>query len=64
MRQIQTLFDTGQLPTGLGLKPLRADCWEVRAGLADRIIFRRTGGLVEFLLVGNHDEIRQFLKSH
>lgn len=63
MRQLEAMFETGQLPHGLGLKPLQQGCWEIRAGLAERLIFRRTGGLVELLLVGNHDEIRRFLKA-
>ena len=36
------------LPHGLGLKPLRQGYWELRAGLADRIVFHRTGDLITF----------------
>lgn len=56
-------FDAGHMPQGLGLTQLHSGLWEVRAGLSDRIIFRRTGDLVEFLLVGSHDEIRRFLRT-
>jgi hypothetical protein len=56
-------FETGQLPHGLGLKRLRAGLWELRAGLSDRVVFHRSGDLVEFMLVGNHDEIARFLES-
>ena len=63
MRQLEVMFETGQLPHGLGLKPLQQGCWEIRAGLADRLIFRRTSDLVEFLVVGNHDGITRFLKA-
>jgi hypothetical protein len=62
VRQLVAFFETRQQPEGLGLKRLRGDYWEVRAGLGDRIIFRLTGDLVEFLLAGNHHEIRQFLR--
>lgn len=55
-------FETGSLPSGLGIKPLRSKIWEVRAGLEDRILFRKESNLVEFLLVGSHDEIKRFLK--
>lgn len=61
IRQIVTFFETRQQPQGLGLKRLRKDFWEIRAGLGDRIVFRLRGDLVEFVLVGNHDEIRRFL---
>ena len=57
-------FETGKLPSGLGLKLLRHELWEIRAGLPDRVIFRKVKDTVEFLLVGSHDEIRRFLKRH
>lgn len=57
-------FETGKLPHGLGLKLLHGELWEIRAGLADRIVFRKEKNLVEFLLVGSHDEIKRFLKRY
>ncbi len=56
-------FETGSLPAGLGLKPLRYHIWEIRAGLEDRIIFRKNGETIEFILVGSHDEIKRYLKK-
>ncbi len=56
-------FEVGELPRGLGLKALRPGLWELRAGLADRVVFARSGDVVEFLLAGNHDEIRRFLRT-
>lgn len=55
-------FETGDLPHGLGLKSLRYEFWEIRAGISDRIIFRKGKGLIEFVLVGSHDEVKKFLK--
>ena len=63
VRQLVVFFETKQQPQGLGLKRLRGDYWEVRAGLGDRVVFRLTGDLVEFVVVGNHDEIRRFLRA-
>ena len=60
--QLVAAFETGQLPHGLGLKQVRPGLWELRAGISDRVVFARTGDLVEFLIAGNHDEIRRFLK--
>lgn len=48
---------------GLGLKRLRGNFWEVRKGLKSRILFRWEGDLVEFVLAGNHDDIKRFLKN-
>ena len=55
-------FETGQLPHGLGLKPMRHEFWEIRSGLEDRIIFRKAKDVIEFILIGSHDEIKRFLK--
>ncbi len=55
-------FETGELPHGLGLKPLRQQFWEIRAGLSDRVIFRKNKDVIEFILVGSHDDIKRFLK--
>ncbi len=57
-------FETGQLPQGLGFKPLKHDFWEIRAGLDDRIVFRRDHDTIEFILVGSHDDIKRFLKRN
>ena len=55
-------FETSSLPSGLGLKPLQKGIWEIRAGLADRILFRKNKNGIEFLLAGSHDDIKRFLK--
>ena len=55
--------ETGEIPQGLGLKPLQHGIWEARSGIHDRILFRRpTADLLELLLIGTHDEIKRFLK--
>lgn len=63
MRQLETLFEAGTLPPGLGLKQVRPGLWECRAGLSERILFRKAGDVVEFLLVGNHDDVRRMLRG-
>lgn len=62
LRKLVTALETRTFPPGLGLKKLRLGLWEIRAGLLDRIVFRRAGDTVEFLIVGTHDEIKRFLK--
>jgi mRNA-degrading endonuclease YafQ of YafQ-DinJ toxin-antitoxin module len=51
------------LHEGLGLKRLRGPYWEVRKGLKARILFRWQRDLVEFVLAGDHEDIKRFLKS-
>ena len=63
LHQLAVLYEQSQRPFGIGLKSLKPNIWEVRAGLNDRILFRWTGDAVEFLFVGNHDEIRRLLKQ-
>jgi mRNA-degrading endonuclease RelE of RelBE toxin-antitoxin system len=55
-------FETGQRKEGLGLKQLRWTFWEIRADIRDRIIFEFDGNSISFILAGNHDEIKRFLK--
>lgn len=47
---------------GIGLKRLKGDYWEIRKGLKARILFRWEGDLVEFILAGDHNDIKRFLK--
>jgi len=51
-----------QLPAGFGLTKLRPALWELRSGLAQRILFWRSHDEARFTFVGDHDEVRRFLK--
>jgi len=51
------------LPAGIGLKRLQEDFWEVRQRLHNRILFRWRHDLIEFVLAGDHDSIKDFLKN-
>jgi mRNA-degrading endonuclease RelE of RelBE toxin-antitoxin system len=51
------------LPSGIGLKRLQGDNWEIRQGLHNRILFHWKDDLVEFVLAGDHDTIKDFLKN-
>lgn len=57
-------FEKSQIPHGLGLKLLKPKrrIWEARAGSNIRIIFRYEKNLLEFALVGNHDDIKRYIK--
>jgi hypothetical protein len=51
-----------QLPGGFGLTKLRPNLWEIRSGLAQRILFWRTRDEIRFTFIGSHDEVQRFLK--
>lgn len=58
------MFSSGKTITpGAGLKLLRRNYWEVRKGLKVRILFRWQGDLIEFILAGDHNDIKRFLKN-
>ena len=63
IEQLVAAFETGQVPVGLGLKRLRSGLWECRAGLSERVLFFRHRDAVEFLLAGNHEEIKRALRN-
>ena len=52
-----------RLPIGIGLKRLNDDYWEIRKGLRYRILFRWQRSSIEFILAGDHDSIKDYLKN-
>ena len=57
-------FDARNLPVGFGIKKLGGSVWEFRIDLATGILFQWDKQTVTFLFVGNHNEVRQFLKHY
>ena len=62
IEQLLAHFSGGPRPIGLGLRKVSPVYWEVRATIDRRILFRLDGGLVTFVLAGNHDEIRRAIR--
>ena len=56
-------FQTGRRPHGLGLKRLRKVYWEIRVGLDVRILFQLQRDYLSFVFVGDHDEMRRWLRE-
>lgn len=63
IQAIEILSQNKSLHKGIGLKHLKGDYWEIRKGLKARILFRWNNDLVEFILAGNHDDIKRNLKT-
>ncbi len=63
MQAVDILSQDRIIHKGIGLKRLQGDYWEIRKGLKARILFRWEGDLIEFILVGNHDNIKRYLKN-
>ena len=63
LQAIDILSQDRIIHKGIGLKRLKGDFWEIRKGLKARILFRWQGDLIEFILAGDHEDIKRFLKN-
>lgn len=63
LQTIDILSQDREIHKGIGLKRLKGDFWEIRKGLKARILFRWQGNLVEFVLAGDHNDIKRYLKN-
>lgn len=66
-RQIRTYYQTRQAPFGLRIKQLHTSgsdkILEARVSQAVRIVWAERDDTIAFLLVGLHDEVKQYLHS-
>lgn len=53
----------GKKPQGLGLKKVRCGYWEISLSVKNRIIFEFKGDVINFVFVGNHNEVKKFSKG-
>lgn len=56
-------YEKGRKGVGLGVKQLRGNLWEARAGLRVRVVYSLSGDQLRFILAGNHDDVRKFLRQ-
>ncbi len=63
LEKFQQAVEGGQWPPGLGLTHVRSAYFEFRVDLHSRVIYRRHDDLIQYVLYGNHDQVRRFLKS-
>jgi mRNA-degrading endonuclease RelE of RelBE toxin-antitoxin system len=61
--ELIAFFESGVRSEGLGLKRLHGNYWEIRASIRDRILFSFDDDEISFLIVGNHDEVKHFLRQ-
>lgn len=61
--KVLDLYGAGTKPGGLGIKHLRGELWEARAGLRLRVVYVLGQGAVRFVLAGSHDDVKDFLKD-
>ena len=63
MALLSEAFGKPHLHRGLGIRRLKKDYFEFRAGRDTRVMFKLEGSTATLVMAGNHDEVRRFLKS-
>ncbi len=63
LQQVQLAYGCPHQHRGLGLRNLPKSYIEVRVGLGQRIMMRETHEALVCEWIGNHDDIRKFLKN-
>jgi hypothetical protein len=61
--RLEDAFGRPHLHTGVGIRPF-GRYLELRAGLDLRVLFLPEGGDLFLMCVGNHDEIRSYVKGN
>lgn len=61
---IEVLEKNQDLKKGLRLKQLTGNIYEISRGMKTRIIFSWQNNRLTFILAGNHDQIKTFLKEN
>jgi mRNA-degrading endonuclease RelE of RelBE toxin-antitoxin system len=64
LTELERSFGQPHQHRGLGVRPLRNDYYELRLGLNQRLVFSNSEEGLVCELLGNHDEVKRFLKSH
>jgi len=62
LRRFRHYLSTGEAPVGLGITHLGGRTYEFRIGLGLRSVYVVEGQEVVLVLLGNHDDVRRFLK--
>ena len=63
IEKFQQAIEGRQWPPGLAVTHLRDDYFEFRVDIHMRVIYRRVGDLIQYVLYGSHDQVRRFLKT-
>jgi hypothetical protein len=63
LRELPAIFGRPHTHGGLGLRQLKPGCFEVRAGLDVRAALLRERDDLVVVQIGNHEDIRRWLKT-
>jgi hypothetical protein len=63
LAQAQELFGQPHLHAGAGIRKISRSHFELRVGLEERLIFSNEPNELKFVFMGNHDEVKRFLRN-
>ena len=63
IRFLVASLESGELRHGLGVKKLRNDIWKIRVDIRIRLCFQLKKDAIELILLGSHEDVRDFLKN-
>ncbi len=55
---------SGESPAGFGFKKINHDKYEFRVDIRLRVVVKVDGGDYYLVLVGNHDEVKRYLRHY
>ena len=62
--QFSIFISTGALPKGLGLKKINKNKYEIRVDIRLRILMKLEKDTLFLVLVGNHNDIKRYLREY
>jgi len=60
---LSEVFGQPHLHSGLGIRRLKKNYFEFRAGRDTRVVFKLEGSMAMLVLAGSHDNVQRFLKN-
>jgi mRNA-degrading endonuclease RelE of RelBE toxin-antitoxin system len=64
LRQLNDFLTSGILPAGLGFKKINHNKYELRVDIHLRVIVKIESNFVYLVLVGNHNDLKRFLRGY
>lgn len=60
---LSEVFGQPHLHSGLGIRRLKKNYFDFRAGRDTRVVFKLEGSMAMLVLAGSHDNVQRFLKN-
>lgn len=64
LEAFNAMLIAGHCPVGLGFKKINHDKYELRVTIRLRVVIKSDGDTYYMVLVGNHDQVRRYLREY